>query len=116
MYKKNKAGIKCKEGIIALFPAVIISSLLIILCVSVSQSFMAFLYRTTIFDQKNQSEIMADACILRVRAKYLQDSNYRGGEEVMVNDGKCTVGNISTTTTQIIVIFGSAISVRNVDL
>lgn len=116
MSKKNKNEVRNNSGIIALFPAIIISSLLIILCVSVSQSFLAFLYRVTIFDQKNQSEILADVCVLRVRSKYLQDSNYRGGEEIVMNEGRCTIGNISTTTTQISLIFGSAISVRNVEL
>ena len=106
MFKKNK-------GIIALFPAIIISSILIILCVDVSQSFLALLYRTTIFDQKVQGAIIAHSCVLRVLARRVQDSDYKGGETIFINDDSCVVGTISTTTGYVSVKIGDAVSTEN---
>jgi len=87
MLKKNK--INCGQGFIALFPAIIISSILIISCVGASQSFLAFLYRITVFDQKVQSNVIAHACALRVLAKHNQNSHYGGGETIFIGDTSC---------------------------
>jgi hypothetical protein len=107
MFKKNK-------GIIALFPAIIISSILIILCVGLSQSFLAFLYRTTIFDEKTQSALSVHACVLRVLAKHAQGHKYAGGETIFINDSACAVEVFSTTTSHVSVKIGDAISRENV--
>lgn len=111
MFKKNK---RREQGIIALFPAIIISSILIILCVSVSQSFLAFLYRTTIFDDKVQSVVTAHSCVLRVLAKHDQDYNYQGGETIFIGDISCIVSVISTTTGVVLVKINEAESRGNV--
>ena len=111
MFKKNKQP---ERGIIALFPAIIISGVLIILCVGVSQSFLAFLYRTTIFDDEVQSAIIAHSCALRVWAKHIQDSHYTGGETIFICDKSCLVGVFSTTTGSVFVKIGEAQSVENV--
>jgi hypothetical protein len=107
MSKRNK-------GIVALFPAIIISSILIILCVGVSQSFLAFLYRTTIFDEKVQSDMVANSCVLRVLAKHHQDSHYIGGETVPIGENLCTIEPFSTTTSSVSVKIGDAMSTKNV--
>ena len=107
MFNKNK-------GIIALFPAIIISSILLILCVSVSQSFLALLYRTTIFDEKSQSAIIAHSCLLRVLAKNNQNSNYSGVESLGIGDIKCDVGSFSDTIGSVSVKIGDAVSVDSI--
>jgi hypothetical protein len=112
MLKKNK---QTQSGIIALFPAVIISSILIILCVGASQSFLAFLYRTTIFDEKAQGAITVHSCALRVLAKHFQDSRYGGGETIMVSDQSCVVGVFSTTTSYASVKIGETVSIESVN-
>jgi hypothetical protein len=106
MSKKNR-------GIIALFPAIIISSILIVLCVSASQSFLAFLYRATIFDQKIQSTIIAHSCVLRVLAKHIQNNDCIGGESIFIENNLCVVGMIATTTGSVSVKIGDAISMEN---
>ena len=107
MFKKN-------NGIIALFPAIIISGILLILCVSASQSFLAFLYRTTIFDEKVQSDIVAHSCVLRVLAKHEQDTHYAGGETFLIGNNFCVIGIFSTTTSNVSVKIGDAESVKDV--
>lgn len=87
MFKKNKRN---SRGIIALFPAIIISSILIIVCVGVSQSFLAFLYRATIFDEKIQSDIIAHACELRALAKHLQNNHYDSEEAIYIEGISCS--------------------------
>lgn len=111
MFKRNKLN---REGIIALFPAIIISSIMIILCVGASKSFLSLLYRTTIFDEKIQSNIVAHSCTLRVLAKHIQDSAYRGGENIMVGNDSCSVGLFSTTTSYVSVKIGEAVSLESV--
>lgn len=108
MSKKNK------QGIVALFPAIIVSSILLILCVGASQSFLALLYRITLFDDKVQGDIIAHACALRVLAKRAQDSNYKGGDTITISNVSCTVGDFSTSTSYVSVKIGEAISVENV--
>lgn len=115
MFRKNRRRNKCRErGIIALFPAIIISSILIILCVGVSQSFLALLYRVTIFDEKVQSTIVAHSCALRVLAKHVQDSHYAGDETIMIGNDLCVVEVIPTTTATVLVKIGEAVSVENI--
>lgn len=114
MFRKNKQfKRRCQQGIIALFPAIIISGILIILCVGLSRSFLAFLYRTTIFDEKVQSDIIVHACALRVLAKYSQDSFYPGGETISIGGTPCIVGTFSTTTSYVSVKIGEAVSTKN---
>jgi hypothetical protein len=111
MFEKNK---RARSGIIALFPAVIISSILIILCVGVSQSFLSFLYRTTIFDEKIQSTTIAHSCALLVLAKHVQNIHYRGGETIMISGQSCVVGIFSTTTSHVSVKIAEAVSIESV--
>jgi hypothetical protein len=111
MSKKNK---QYQLGIIALFPAIIISSILIILCVSASRSFLAFLYRVTIFDEKVQSAIDANSCSFRVLAKHIQNSHYTGGESLFINNDTCIVGTFSTTTSYVSVNVGDAVSTKDI--
>jgi hypothetical protein len=115
MSKKNKHKGR-EQGIIALFPAIIISSILIILCVGVSQSFLTFLYRTTIFDEKVQSDIAVRSCAFRVFAKHIQNNHYAGGEIVSIGENSCIVGVFSTTTSSVTVKIGEAVSIENVTL
>lgn len=116
MFKKNNQNKKCYEcGIVALFPAIIVSGILIVLCVATSRSFLAFLYRTTIFDEKVQSAVAADACVFRVLAKHIQDDRYAGGETVMIKNDPCTVEVFSVTGGRISVKIGDAVSVKNVE-
>lgn len=98
----------------ALFPAIILSSILIILSVGLSQSFLAFLYRTTIFDQKVQSDMIAHSCALRVLAKHAQDIHYTGGETFFIENNPCVVGLFSTTTSYVSVKIGDVVSEENV--
>ena len=111
MFKKNK---KDRQGIVALFPAIIISSILIILCVGLSRSFLAFLYRTTLFDQKIQGDVIAHTCSLRVLAKHNQNNHYAGGDSVSVGGVPCVVGVFATTTGSVSVKVGEAVSTENV--
>jgi hypothetical protein len=113
MFKKNKWHHACYErGIIALFPSIIISSILIILCTSVSQSFLSFLYRTTIFDEKVQSAVVAHSCVLRVLTKHVQNSYYFGGETISIGGDFCVIETFSTTTGYVSVKVGDVISIE----
>jgi hypothetical protein len=112
MFKKNKQS---RSGIIALYPAIIISSVLIILCVDASQSFLSFLYRATLFDQKTQGGIIARSCVLRVLAKHAQDNHYKGGETILINGQSCVVENFSSTTSRVSVRIGETISTEDVN-
>jgi hypothetical protein len=105
---------KSETGVIALLPAIIISSTLIILCVGASRSFLSFLYRSIIFDQKVQSSIAAHSCVLRVLAKHVQNSQYKGGETISVGGGSCVAGTFSTTTGYVSVTIGEAVSTESV--
>lgn len=114
MSKKNKKHERGEQGIVALFPAIIISSVLIILSVGASRSFLSFLYRTTILDQKVQSDLTAHACTLRVLTKHIQGNDYRGGETILVGDSSCVVGLFSATTSFVTVKIGEAVSTKNI--
>jgi cellobiose-specific phosphotransferase system component IIC len=98
MFKKNKLrNMQYMQGMVALFPAIIISSILILLVAGLSQSFLALLYRTTIFDQKTESTVAVEACVLRVMAKHQQDADYGGGESFLIGDDVCEVGVVAST-------------------
>lgn len=107
MFKKNK-------GIIALFPAIIISSILIIFCVGASQSFLALLYRTTIFDEKVRSDMAVHACALRVLVRHNQNNSYVEGEIFFIENNPCVIESSLTTSTIVSVRIGEAKSVENV--
>ena len=109
--------LKTNKGIIALFPAIIISSLLLILCVEVSQSLLALLYRDMIFAEKSQSDISLASCTLRVSAKQLQNAEYSGGNQIMIGDDFCDVGIFSASaanTINLSVKINDAESTKNV--
>jgi len=114
MSKQNKKyNEKCQQGIVALFPAIILSSILLILCVGISQSFLALLYRTTIFDEKTQSDMTAESCVFRVLAKHAQDPNYFGGDQLSIGDNFCYINIFSTSTFSVSVKIGDAVSIKN---
>ena len=116
MFKKNKIlkNGSNRRGFVALFPAVIISGILLILCVGASLSFLALLYRSTLFEEKTQSDVDVAACVLRVSAKITQNSSYAGGEEIFIGDDVCEVQNFSTSTAGVSVKIGDAVSFGNV--
>ena len=112
MCKKNKQF--NEKGIVALFPAIIISSILLILCVSVSQSFLALLYRNQIYEQKAQSDVSVEVCVDRVLAKQAQGVVYGVGDSILVNGVSCAMDYSSTTVRSVIVKLGDAVSVQNI--
>jgi len=111
MFKINKQK---NQGFIALFPALIISSILIILCVGISQSFLAVLYRTILFDEKVQSDILVQSCESRILAKISQNDLYEGGENIIMSNNptpiQCDVGVFLGKTVSITVRNGEALS------
>lgn len=93
MFKKNN---KNKfAGMIALFPAIIISSLLLVSITFASQSFLAMLWQAEMSDQKTQSVLVANSCLQRVFARIIQNSAYAGGEVIKVGDYDCTIEPIT---------------------
>lgn len=112
MFKTNK---KNRKGIIALFPALIISSILLILCVGVSQSLLALMYRTTIFDKKTQSQISVESCVSRVLAKRVQNVRYMGGESIMVGEDFCDIATFTNGSIKVSVQVDEAKSAQNID-
>lgn len=74
--KKNKMF---KTGMISLFPAVIISSILLILMINVGQISASALYRASLSEDKMQSTLAVRSCLHRLVVKIKQDKSYSGG-------------------------------------
>ena len=106
MNKQNKSS---QSGMMALFPAIIISGILIAISVSLSLSFLSFLYRATVLEQKIQADILAHSCAFRVKAKHIQNNDYVGDNEIIQNN-YCTIKQLSVTSGKVTLKFGEAIS------
>jgi hypothetical protein len=111
MFKRNKIPTR---GFMAIFPALIISSILIILCTGISRSFLAFLYRTTIFDEKVQSTIFAHSCALRVLARQVQAGIFAKGDNIVIGDTPCVVESFSATNSSVSVKINEAVGIESV--
>ena len=91
MFKKNDRKI-C--GMIALFPAIIISGILLIISVSASQSFLGLLWRANLADEKVQSVLVVKSCARRVVALLMQNSGYTGSESIKIGDYDCEIKSV----------------------
>ena len=105
---KNKITVTKKSGMIALFPAIIVSGILLIMAVTESQTYMSLLARSTLFEQKNQTEIIARACLRKIVTKIIQNSSYEGDETISVSGLDCVVSPISNGVIEVAVILGKA--------
>jgi hypothetical protein len=76
-------------GIIALFPAIIISSILLMLCIGISQSFLSTLFRTIIFERISQNRLMARICEQRIISNQVQGYVYQQDKQIVVYGKTC---------------------------
>jgi len=78
-----------KNGFIALFSVIIITSVLLISAVALS--FTGFLGRFNVFDSelKAESGALAEACIEYARLQFAEDESFSGEGEVDVGEETC---------------------------
>jgi len=83
---KNKSS-----GMVALLPAIILSSILLIVVVGVSQEFLSMLWRVSLAQDKSQSLIIARSCLRQTLAKRIQDTSYAGDETIQIFQYECVI-------------------------
>ena len=102
---------KNKKGMIALFPAILISSLLLVILMSVSHTFLAMLSRTTLIDDKSQSLLLARACSRRALSRLVIDHSYTGNETIFIATYPCVVKPVTVVGAVSDQVFGVEVSV-----
>ena len=75
----------------ALFPAIVISGILLMVTVGASQSFLSMLQRISLAENKVQSIYLARSCLLMAVAKRMQYFAYTGGESINIQGVKCEI-------------------------
>ena len=88
---KNKKFSRKNSGIIALFPAIVLSGFLLFLIIGSSQTFLSMLERASLTDDRSQSVSLAQLCLRRAIAKKMQNSTYFGGETINLFGYNCTI-------------------------
>jgi hypothetical protein len=105
------------KGLVAIFPAIIISSLLILMCASISRSFLAFLYRTILYQDKVQADIFVRACEERVSLKLVHDEAFNFADVIKVGKEPVAICHVDDSDPQKIILtvyLGNAKSQRYV--
>lgn len=79
------------SGFIALFTAVILSAVLILVVVTLNQS--GFITRSEILDSefKNRSSALAEACVDKALLELAKNPTYGGNETIAVGSDSCTI-------------------------
>ena len=85
---KNK---KYRAGIMALFPAIIISGILLMMTVGSSQSFLSMIWRTSLIENKVQSVSLVRSCLRRAVARLMQNFDYAGGDNINIQGWLCKI-------------------------
>jgi len=92
---KNKRTVKKTEGgFIALTSVLIIGAIVLVLGVSLFHSSLTDYSTSTAFESGQEAAFLADFCLKEGILKLEENIDYRGGEEIEVNNMSCSIGPV----------------------